>query len=133
MKRDMKSNVGASVSIAPGLRTTSVNGTGVDVRDYDAATFLISTGACTDGAFAIEIQDSDDDSTYAAVADDYLVGTEPTINSDDDNTVYRVGYVGSKRYVRAVATETGASPTPATGCAFGATVLLGLPHILPVS
>jgi len=131
--RDMKSNVGAEVSIAPLLRTTSVNGTGVDLRDYDSATVLISVGACTDGAFAFEVQESDDNSSFSAVSDDNLIGTEPTIDSDDDNTVKRVGYVGSKRYIRVVATETGGSPSPATGCAFGATVLLGHPHIAPVS
>lgn len=132
--RDMKSNVDAVVSIAPAnLRTTGVTGTGVDLRDFDAATVLVITGACNDGVFSFEVQDSADDVTYAAVADDYLVGTEPTVEGSYDNTVQRVGYVGSKRYIRVVATEGGASPTASSGCIFSAVVLRGLPHIAPVS
>lgn len=131
--RDMKSNVGAAVSIAPAAaRTGGVTGTGVDLRDYDSATVLIVTGVMTDGGFFFEVQDSADNVSYSAVADDYLVGTEPTIVAADDSVVKRVGYVGSKRYIRVVSTVSG-SPSPVTGAVYSAVVLLGHPHAAPVA
>jgi len=84
-------------------------------------------GACTDGSFAFALHESDDDSTYAAVASADLEGSLPTVAIDESpdaysyaNTVQRVGYKGNKRYVKLVATVTG---SPGTGILCGATYL----------
>ena len=56
------------------------------------------------------MQHSDDDVTYADAAAADIQGGTPTQVVDattEDETVYKFGYVGNKRYVKAVATPTG--------------------------
>lgn len=121
-----------SLPIATRTAATTVNGTGVDRwhnRDFfRVATVVVHTGTITDGTHTIEVQDSDDNSTFAAVADQYLQGTEPAIGASDDNSVFEVGYIGPKRYLRVSVTTAGAT----SGGTLGAVVLLGQPSHPPV-
>ena len=48
----------------------------------------------------------------------------------DDNTIQKVSYIGGKRYIRVVVTETTAA---VTGAEFGANVVRGQPHRAPVA
>lgn len=71
------------------------------------------------------MQDSDDNSTFAAVADDNLIGTEPVVDAaDKDNTVYEIAHKGIKRYLRVA--ETVASAT--TGAVYSAMIVRGKPN-----
>lgn len=112
MNRDMKSNIDLVESLAPASRTAAVNGTGVDLRGYDSAMVIIQRGAAggTSPSFTFEVQESDDDSTYTAVADADLDGTEPVVTAA--GAAVRIGYKGAKRYLRAAITAvSGTSPT----------------------
>ncbi len=116
-----------AITLAPAARTASANGTGVDLAGYESATVVVVTGTITDGTHTIEVQDSDDDSTYTAVDDGLLIGTEPAIGVADDNKVYEIGYRGAKRYLRAATTVSGAT----TGGVYGATIRRGHARTLP--
>ncbi|MBU1701451.1 MAG: hypothetical protein KJ970_13215 [Candidatus Eisenbacteria bacterium] len=131
MKRDLYSNLSPAESLAPALLAASANGTGVDIRGFDSALVVFHIGNWTDGTHTFSIEESDDDSTYTAVNSAYLQGTAPTVTSDaNDDQIYKVGYVGDKRYIRAVQTITG---SPSTGLVSGVTVLRGHPATAPVS
>lgn len=132
--KDIYSNVLVKASLNIAARTDgTVNGTGVD-RNEDGCAFqdalvVIHTGTITDGTHTMEVQDSDDNTTFAAVTDTYLTGAEPAVVAANDNVVYEIRYTGRKRYLRVVAVTTGAT----TGGIFGATVALSNPRVAPVT
>lgn len=129
--RSVKQDITVEQSLAPAARTASADGSGVDLRGYESATALIDAGAWTDGTFTFELQESDDDVTYSAVADADLVGTEPVIDAaTEDLVVHELGYIGSKRFVRVSVTVGG---TPVTGMVFGASILRSNPKYAPVN
>ncbi|MFM9542320.1 hypothetical protein [Streptomyces turgidiscabies] len=130
--KDAYSNVTVRATLAIATRTASANGTGVD-RYLSGAAFqdamvIVHTGTITDGTHTVEVQDSDDNTTFAAVADTYLQGTEPAIVAADDDKLFVVGYKGLKRYLRVVVTAAGTT----SGGTLGATVLLANPRTAPV-
>jgi hypothetical protein len=96
-------------SVAPLIRTTSVNGSGVDLANYGGNAFAFVCGANTDGTHTPKLQDSADNSTFSDVVAADQVGTLSALAA---NTIQKVSYIGSKRYVRAVITVTG---SPSTG------------------
>lgn len=114
MRSDIKNHLDVAVSLAPASRTAAADGTGVDLANFDAAMVIINAGASggTTPSFTFEVQDSDDNSTFAAVDSDYLDGTEPVVTGSNDETVYTLGYHGIKRYLRVtIEAATGTSPT----------------------
>jgi hypothetical protein len=68
---------------------------------------VLSNGAATAGA-TIKVQESVDNSTFTDVADTDLIGLtgNPAGVAQTASTIVKVGYIGSKRYVR-VATTAG--------------------------
>jgi len=126
---DLYNNLSVAQSLAPAARTADENGAGVDLQGFHGAMVVVHTGAITDGTHTIEVQESDDDSTYTAVADADLQGSEPAIGVADDNKIYKIGYMGTKRYIRAVVTVAGAT----TGGVYDAVVVRGAPRKAPVS
>lgn len=112
--RDIMNGLDLKRAISPqAARTdnTAVVSTTADLKGYDGCMLAINIGANTDtnATFAVLIEDSDNDSTYAAVADEYLNGTEALagFQFDDDNELRKIGYTGIKRYVRATITPSG--------------------------
>lgn len=154
MRRDLHSNIKAVQHLAAvAATTTQTPASGVDLRGFDAAEFVITIGTITNIAnspapsWSFKLQESDAAATdFADVTDSavVLVGsaaspvTAPDASSgvflvvdsaSEDGAVYRVGYVGTKRYVRVVAT---AANTPgATPLAILA--LLGKPGLAPTA
>jgi hypothetical protein len=117
--RDQKTILDVKNSLAPaGNRTATTNGSSADLQAFDAATIVFHAGTITDGTHTPKVQDSSDDSTWTDVAAADLVGTLANITS---NSLQRVGYIGSKRYVRAVVTVSSAS----TGGSYTASVIRG--------
>jgi hypothetical protein len=93
--------------------------------------FITGTDADADATFVVLIEDSDDNSTFAAVDDAYLNGTEVLAGYqfDDDGECRKIGYTGIKRYVRATIT-----PANNTGNVFlGGTWVLGHPSRQPTA
>ncbi|RWB65658.1 hypothetical protein [Mesorhizobium sp.] len=128
--RDLYNDLGFSQSLAPAARNASANGTGVDTNGYSGAVFVISAGAWTDGTHTFDMQESDDNTTFTSVDAGQLQGSEPVVSSAPTaSKVYKVGYLGTKRYVRVAVTVAGAT----TGAIYGASILLGHAATKPVS
>ncbi len=132
-----RTDIKNSVSVAQTLRPASqadpavpVNGIGVDLAGYDAAVVVIDAGTIAGAAATLtfEVQHSDDNSAFTAVADADLDGTEPVIAAANDEAVYEVGYRGIKRYLR-VAITAKAGTTPTLPCS--AAVVRAKPRKLP--
>lgn len=121
---DLKNNADVAQSLAPATRTASANGGGVDLQGYEAAMVVFDAGTITDGTHTPSLEESDDDSTYTAVAAGDLDGSFADLAS---NGIQRVGYTGAKRYVRAVITVSGAT----SGGTYGAAIVRGRPHAAP--
>lgn len=120
-------------SLSPAARTANANGVGVDRAEdnnfFQDAAVVVSTGTITDGTHTIEVQHSDDNATWAAVPAAELLGAEPAIVAADDDKTFVLGYLGQKRYLRAIVTVAGAT----TGGVYGAVVALGSPRNAPVT
>lgn len=130
--REIKSEIDIDQSLAPAARVATANGVGVDLRDFDSAMVAIDAGvaAGTTPSFTFEVQESDDNVTYTAVADTDLDGTEPAITGANDEQIHLIGYKGVKRYIRvAITAVTGTSPS--LPCS--ATVVRGHAHLRPVN
>ena len=138
--RDLSNNINPAVSVINAVKTAAANGTGVDLQGYESATILVDVGAEGDTLsstvyFEISLEHSDDDSTYTDCAQaDIIDGTisaggiwlklDGTANGNPDSAggIFRVGYVGGKRYVRVVLAKTG---THSNGTPIGAMVVRG--------
>ncbi|TIV38941.1 MAG: hypothetical protein E5V91_12405 [Mesorhizobium sp.] len=128
--RDLYNDLGFSQSLAPAARNASANGSGVDINGYSGAVVIISAGAWTDGTHTFDIQESDDNSTFTSVAAGQIQGSKPVVNSAPTaSKVYKVGYLGTKAYVRAAVTVAGAT----TGAVYSASVVRGHAATKPVA
>lgn len=128
--RDVNKNTAMAASITPAVRTTSVNGSAVDLGadgGHDGATVYFVVGTITDGTHTPKLQESADNSSWSDVAASDQSGTLAALAS---TTHQKVGYVGSKRYIRAVVTVTG---SPSTGGDYAAVAALGRARTAPVS
>lgn len=85
----------------------------IDLAGYNAAEFVIITGTNTDtnATFAVTVDAGDvaNLSDAAAVAASQLVGTlaQASFQFDDDVECRKIGYIGTKRYVRVTVTPSG--------------------------
>jgi len=137
--KDLANNISVAQSLAPAVRTADANGTGIDLQGFESATIVVDTGAegvTLSSSVKIDfiLEDSDDDSTYAAVTSNNLV-TDGAVDSSgifltlDDNAetpqVASIGYVGGKRYVRVTADFSG---THSTGTPLSVSVIKGHPR-----
>lgn len=82
-----------------------------DLRGYDSAMLALVTGTLTDAdaVWSVLIEESDDDSTYTTAT--ALVGTAALagFQFDSDSKCRKIGYVGTKRYIRATIDDTTAN------------------------
>lgn len=118
--KDLYSNFGVTVSVAPAVLTATTTGTGVDLAGFESAAVVINTGAIAgSGVFNVTLEESDSSgSGYTAVAASKIQGTLPTPLAA--STVYKLGYLGDKRYIRPVMTLASG-----TSIVAGAVVLKG--------
>lgn len=82
---------------------TITAGASVDMQFFYALLFFLTNIDVTVGDISLLIEDSDDDITFAAVEDKFLIGTEAGTLIDATNTgkTSKIGYRGPKQYVRA--------------------------------
>ncbi len=134
--QDLFNNIHPAQCISPVVvaDNTAAVGTVTDRQGYDSLSFLIATGtlADVDASFTTLVEHSDaSGSGFVAVADTELLGTEANASftfSDDDKT-FKIGYRGSRRYVRLTitpATNTGSAP-------IAALAVLGHPNVAPTA
>lgn len=110
-----------NVSTLTHMGLVTLNGTAavasslVDVQGYNALDIAVTTGVITVagvGGWAIKMQHSDTtvagsfEDVTAADAINGTVSIARTLDTDDNIIVGRLGYVGSRRYVRLLATGT---------------------------
>ena len=101
---------------------TTTNSTEIDTKGFESLTFITFAGTLTDGTFTPLIHDTDSTGTsYVAVADEFLIGTEAAAAVDTSDTALRVGYNGKKRFVRLSYVSTSVS----SGGTVGALAILG--------
>jgi hypothetical protein len=134
MRADLHNNVKVSPALSPAAAITgnaTTTGLTIDTVDYDSLEFAIQTGTVTDGQWAIQVFHGDasnmSDEAQCSAAD--LLGSAPTMLATDDNVVKKVGYRGSKRYVRIKAVQTGAT----TGGFLAAQAVQGHARVAPVA
>lgn len=130
--KDLYHNLSPAVSVPVLIRNgnAATSGTGVDLSGYEGAVVEFIGGTLTDGSLACTLEDSDVlGSGYVAVgAADCIDGiASVTLASTEDNLVEKIGYIGGKRFVRAVITQSGAT----TGGTYGANVIRGIPRHAP--
>lgn len=135
-KFDMKNNIKVlnAFDIQTVSSDTTTNGDIIDLKGFEACTFVFQTGTVTDGDYTVLIQEGDDSglSDAAAVADSDLIGTEADASfaaDTDDNAVSKIGYIGDKRYVRFNVVSTNTS----SGAVIGAVGVLGHAALAPVA
>jgi len=127
--RDLASNIGVAVSLVPAVQSATLKGTAVDLRGFDSAAVVVTAGAVVGaGLYDVKVQDSDTttDGDFADAPAGSLVGSLPAALAE--NGYYKVSYVGSKRYIRAVITKQSG-----TSIAAGALVIKGRPAQRPVA
>jgi hypothetical protein len=127
--KDIYSDLGVVASLAPAVVTATTKGTHADLRGFQSALLVINTGAIAgDGLYDIKLQESDTttDGDFTDVAAGNLLGTLPAALAA--NSVYKQGYVGTKRYIRAVITKQSG-----TSIAAGAVILCGDAALQPVA
>lgn len=137
MLRDSSNNTKVSRAISPVSEAgnTALVSQVIDTKGYDSLMFAILTGSLGDaGAEFTTLVEHDDDvamGTAAAVDDAELNGTEAGASFDqaDDNSVFKIGYVGSKRYVRLTITPT----NNATAALIAAVAIQTKAHISPIA
>lgn len=121
--KDLHNSIEVTQSLAPAVRTADVDGTGVDVSNAESVEIIYNVGAegvtlSTTDKIALELEESDSLSTgYTDVAAADMIGEESAgvVKTLDDNAeapaVYRVGYIGTKKYVRPVLNYSGTHGT----------------------
>jgi hypothetical protein len=125
--KDMKNNVVVSnaFDIQAIATDTTTSGDIIDTQGFDSVTFVVQSGAYTDGTYTVNIQVGDDsglsDAADATAVE--LIGTEPALSAA--NGTGRVGTLTNKRYARMQIVSTSTT----TGATIGGTVILGHPAI----
>jgi hypothetical protein len=102
--QDGKSGVKFLGSIAPQAVTGDVNGAEVDTLNFEAVTLVAHGDGTAIGTVKIQATDISG-SGYADASASEVIGTQDNdVNATD--TEITIGYIGDKRYVRAVWTNT---------------------------
>lgn len=126
--KDSISNVSAVLALASAVQSAAVDGNAIDTRSFGSIVIAVNTGAIVGaGDFGVKLQESDvSASGYTDVAADDVLSNAPATLAA--SSAYKLGYRGTKRYVRLALTKAGG-----TSIAAGAVAVLGHPAIAPVA
>lgn len=123
--KDLYNNIEAVSVLHPiAISETAVHAD-IDLAGFNSCVILIDTGAdagtglSASHKLVFTMDHSDDGTTYTAVTTADMLdltvssGVVLTIDStDEDNTLYKLGYIGGKRYLQLTYTETGVVSMP---------------------
>lgn len=134
--RDLHNNIDVRRAISPVVATddTAIVSQIIDCAGFDGVEFAIITGTLADAdatfAVLVEHDDASNLATAAAVADSQLLGTEAgaSFTFAADNVTKKIGYIGTKRYVRLTITPTG----NIGNAPVAAVAIMGFPKLAPV-
>lgn len=140
--RDLVNNISSVHTVGPAVLNATTNGSAVDLRGFNSAAILVEVGIggiTFTGTNRVDfiLQDSDDGSTgWNAVAAQFITGVSGVTNgiirslvaAHAAPSVVEAGYIGTKRFIRAVPTFGG---THATGTPMAVTVVRGHPITAP--
>lgn len=107
--RDLVNNIHPVRVLSPAAAVTDNTaqvGQIIDRAGYESVSYIINAGGLDDADVTVtallEHGDLANGSDMAAVADDFLLGTEAGagLTFADDNELRKLGYVGHKRYTR---------------------------------
>lgn len=104
--KDAYSAIGVVATLAAADFAATTKGSAVDLQGFNSATLIINTGAITAaGKYDVRLQESSTttDADFTDVPAKALLGVLPADLAA--STVYKQGYRGTKRYVRAVITK----------------------------
>ncbi len=126
--RDLYSNVGVRLALAPAVQSASADGVAIDTKGFNSVAFTVNTGAIASaGDFSVKLQESDaSGSGFADIDAKFVKSNAPATLAAA--SAYKLGYHGNKRYVRLVLTKAGG-----TSIALGANAVLGDPADAPVA
>ena len=133
--QDLYHNITVAAAIPPGSvsdNTAQVSNI-IDKKGYNSVTFVIATGslADADATFTVLVEEGNaaNLSDAAAAADADLLGTEAGASFvfSDDNKTRKIGYTGTKRYVRLTITPA----SNASAALMSAVAILGHPQNAP--
>jgi hypothetical protein len=146
--KDLYSNVAVSKVIDPvvGANSSAPAAVEVDLAGYNSAVFCVyvgTNGSSLSGSnyWTWKMEHADDNGSgaagdYANVSASDVQGVTPasgivlTVDADaEDNTLYKIGYIGGKRFVKITTAETGSAPD-LPQCVF---VIKGHPLDAPVA
>lgn len=126
--RDSFHDTKAVLALAAAVLSANANGNAIDLKGFDSALIAINAGAIEGaGEFTVKLYESDTGtSNWKEVAAEDRLGAVPA--KLEANSVYRVCYIGSKRFVRVTVVKAGG-----TSIALGVVAILGHPSIAPVA
>lgn len=104
--KDLYSKVSVVIALAPVVLSATDTGSAIDLQGFKSAVLVMNTGAIVgSGDFTTKIQESDTTTggDFTDVDSGDLIGSFPT--SLAAASVVKVGYRGTKRYVRQVTTK----------------------------
>jgi hypothetical protein len=139
--KDLIHNLLAVQSLVPILAHTTAHGTGlgVDLQGFEGANLIAHVGQSGDTLsgslkWTVSFQECDVDTpgSYTNIAAADLLGGENDVVIDaaaEDEVVVQRGYIGAKRYVRILFTQTG---THTNGTPLSAVVVKGFARHNPV-
>lgn len=139
--REMVNNLKVTQVFVNANRTATTTSDAIGLAGYDAATVIFDIGNSADTLsgsvyWTLSLTESDTSGgSYTAVAAADVVGWNGAATyvidaPAEDSLAVKVGYIGSKPFIKAVATATG---THSTGTPIGMVSVLGLPSHAPVA
>lgn len=137
-QREIYSKIRSLRHVAAAVIAATVNPTGVDTQGFGSVGFSSNIGVAGislsgTNKITLVMEESDDNTTFTAVAAADAVGGLNSITLDASakaNQNYRQDYIGNKRYVRLNPTFAG---THGTGTPIAVTALMGHASLAPVT
>jgi hypothetical protein len=126
--KDLHSNIGVALAVIPATLTATSTSAAIDLQGFNSACAVVSTGAVAgSGDYTASLTECDTlGGTYTAVAASDLLGEFIATLAAD--SVYKVGYVGNKRFIKAVVTKNSG-----TSIIAGVTIIKGNASSAPVA
>lgn len=141
--KDLYNDINVISAIAPiavGTTGTGQTSSPIDLKGYESAVLEASYGAitATDAVFSLTVFEGDTTGgSFTSVADADLIGTEAAagvaaaatrVDGTSEKVTKKVGYKGSKRYIKGSIVSTVTAATPV-----GLNVIRGNPRVHPAS